>query len=249
MAMNEFIKRDGQIIVNVDHAEAYIPESMFGSEESSASIAYEYGEGFKIIGIFNMKLTNDPNDDLSKAPLRTFNYPNMIETYPSSVTTTKLVLTQNGEEDTYRVFRYVQGDIMMSATMPKAAGNCTKFLNAINSGKLPVTLPYTDILAAWHKNFETNDLTPAVPSLYLQAMLGDKCRYRKDPSKPFRKVYGKDMTNNDYINTNMRGLASYSSVFNALAFEDMGRMLGNSVNMTRRQIPQAISPIEKTLYM
>lgn len=247
--MNEFIKHDGKIIVNVDHAEAYIPESMFGSEESGASIAYEYGEGYKIIGIFNMKVTNDPNDDLSKAPLRTFNYPNMIETYPSGTEKRKIVLTSDGEEDSYRVFKYVQGDIMMSAAMPKAAGNCTKFLNAINSGKLPTTLNYTDILLAWHKNFETNGLTPAVPSLYLQAMLAEKCRYRKDPSIPFRKIYGKNMNNNDYANTNMRGLASYSSVFNALAFEDMGRMLGTSVNMTRRQLPQAISPIEKTLYM
>ena len=49
--------------------------------------------------------------------------------------------------------------------------------------------------------------------------------------------------------TNMRGTAAYSSVFAAQTFEDMGRMLTTSINMTRRNTEQTISPIEKVLYM
>jgi hypothetical protein len=62
-------------------------------------------------------------------------------------------------------------------------------------------------------------------------------------------VYGKDMTSNDYVVTNMRGAAAYSSVFASQSFEDLGRMLTTSVNTSRRDIPQSISPIEKVLYM
>lgn len=247
--MNEFIKRDGKIVVNVDHAEAYIPDDVFGSDESAASIAYEYGEGFKIFGIFNIRLALKADDDILKCPLRTFNFPNMIETYPAASETRTMALMPGDDEQKYRVFIYRQGDIMMDAVMTKSAGNCTKFLNAFSAGKLPNTLPYNDILTIWHKNFETNDLSPACPSMYMQAMIAEKCRCKNDISKSFRKVYGKDMTRSDYITTNMRGTTAHASVFAALSFEDFGRMLGTSVNMTRRQLPQSISPIEKTLYM
>ena len=47
----------------------------------------------------------------------------------------------------------------------------------------------------------------------------------------------------------MRGTAAYSSVFASQIFEDMGRMLTTSVNMSRRKTPQSISPIEKVLYI
>ena len=245
--MDEFIKRDGKIILNVDHADAYIPIEMFGDADSKSSIASEYGEGFRIMGVFNMRLFTSPDQKEKDAPLRTFNYPNMIETYPSSNTNQKLELT--GEESTYKVLHYVQGDVVMPASMPKSADNCTKFLNTITSGKLPVTMPYNDILTAWHRNLEINGITPKIPSMYMQAIIAEKCRYSKDPAIPFRKIYGKDMNHNDYIQTNMRGTAAYSSVFASQTFEDMGRMFGTSIKMTRREIPQKLSPIEKTLYM
>jgi hypothetical protein len=245
--MNEFIKRDGKIILNVDHMDAYIPLDMFSSDESKSAIAAEYGEGFKILGIFNVRLFMTPDQSEKDAPLRTFNYPNMIETYPSSFTNRKLDLT--GEEMPYKVLHYTQGDVVMPASMPKSANNCTKFLNTLTAGKLPNTMPYSDIIVAWHKNMDTNGITPPIPSMYMQAIVAEKCRSRKDPSLSFRKVYGKNMSSNEYIMTNMRGTAAYSSVFASQTFEHMGRMFGTSVNMTRRDIPQNVSPIEKTLYM
>lgn len=247
--MNEFIKRDGQIIVNVDHAIAYIRSDLFKDEETKASIATEYGEGFRVLGAFNMRLSNNPDEDIEKTPLRTFNFPNMIETYPSSNEKKTLALTPTSEEIDYRLLHYRQGDIMMSATMPKSADNVVKYLDALTGGKLPNTIPYNDLFLSWISNFESNDNFPNIPGMYLQAIIAEKCRSRKDPSTPFRKIYGKNMSSNDYITTNMRGTAAYSSVFASQAFEHMGRMLHTSVNMTRRNIPQNVSPIEKTLYM
>ena len=245
--MNEFIKRDGKIILNADHADAYIPADMFSDAENKSAIASEYGEGFLIMGLFNIRIFTSPDQKDNDVPLRTFNYPNMIETYPSSSTIQKLNFT--GEEESYRVLHYIQGDEIMPSSMPKAANNCTKFLNAITAGKIPNTIPYNDILVTWHRNLESNGISPKIPSMYMQAIIAEKCRYFKDPSKAFRKIYGKDMSRNDYMMTNMRGTAAYSSVFASQVFEDMGRMLGTSINITRRDIPQNISPIEKTLYM
>lgn len=248
--MNEFIKKDGNIIVNVDHAEAYIPASMFDNSDRQSAIASYYGEGFNILGIFNIRLSNDPNQtDMSKLPLRTFNYPNMIQTYPSSNANVMMQLTNDDEPIKYKVLRYVQGDIMMSDNMPKSGDNAVKFMHAVISGKLPNTIPYNDILTAWLQNLETNSANPGVPILFIQCIISEICRYEKNPSMQFRKIYGKDMSSNDYITTNMRGTAAYSSVFASQIFENMGHMLTTSVNMSRRGTTQSISPIEKVLYI
>lgn len=249
--MNEFIKKDGNIIVNVDHAEAYIPVDMFSTnEESSAALASSYGEGFKILGLFNIRLSNDPNqEDMSKLPLRTFSYPNMIITYPSSSAEVTLSLVKGEEPIRYKVLRYVQGDVMMSDSMPKDGDNAVQFMRAVINGKLPSTIPYNDVFTAWIRNLESNSSNPGIPLLYLQCIISEVYRSKKNPSDQFRKVYGKDMTSNEYTTTNMRGTAAYSSVFASQIFEDMGRMLTTSVNMTRRNLPQSISPIEKVLYI
>ena len=247
---NEFIKRDGQIIVNVDHAEAYIPADLFVDEENSTAIAVTYGEAFKVMGIFNLRLSNsNDEDDIESQPLRTFNYPNMITTYPSSSYTKEMSLDGKSDPIKYVVLKYTRGDIMMSATMPKNGDNAVKFLTVLTQGKLPNTLKYNDIITLWHKNLDSNSTNPGVPSLYMQCVISELYRDAKNPSLQFRKTYGKNPNNNDYIVFNMRAAAAYSSVFSAQVFEDMGRMLTTSVNMCRRDLPQSISPIEKVLYM
>jgi hypothetical protein len=222
---------------------------MFDSEDRNSAIASTYGEGYRILGIFNMRLAN-VDTDITKSTLRTFSYPNMIETYPSSTTkNVELSLTKDSEPIKYRVFHYVQGDIMMSASMPQSGDNTVMFLKAVTGGKIPQTLPYNDVLTAWLTNLESNSINPGIPALYIQCIIAEMYRSKADPTQPFRKVYGKDMSSQEYLVTNMRGTAAYSSVFASQIFEDMGRMLTTSINMTRREIPQSVSPIEKSLYM
>lgn len=247
---NEFIRKDDNIIVNTDHAEAYIPEDLFKDEESNSAIATAYGEAFKVMGLFNMRVSNSSDEsDLDNAPLRTFNYPNMITTYPTSSYVKEMALTPNDEPIKYRVLHYTRGDIMMSATMAKNADNAVKFLNMLTRGKIPTTLSYNDIMTAWLANLESNSVNPGIPYLYMQCIIAEIYRSKKDPTIPFRKVYGKNMNSNEYAVSNMRGTAAYSSVFTAQVFEDMGRMLTTSINMCRRGITQDPSPIEKVLWM
>lgn len=248
--MNEFISKDGNIIVNVDHAEAYIPADNFTEEDKQSSIASVYGEGFRILGLFNMRVSNNQNEaGLRDQPLRTFSFPNMIDTHPSSNTDEVLSLIPGEEPVRYKVLKYTRGDIMMSSTMAQSGDNAVKFMKAVIGGKLPNTLAYNDIFNAWVTNLDSNGTNASIPFMYLQAIIAELCRSKKDLSVSFRKVYGNDMKSNDYVMTNMRGTAAYSSVFAAQTFEDMGRMLTTSINMTRRGTKQTISPIEKVLYM
>lgn len=261
--MNEFIRSDGYIIVNVPYAEAYIPESLFKpvdkESEITSAVAFEYGEGINVVGCFNMRFMESDTQNRDKVPVRTFNYPSPIETYPTStLKNQKIRLTSaddeneiNGDESDevrYRVLQYYKGDIMMSATSTEAVANCEKFLNMMTSGKIPNTIPYSSLEKIWQANFDMNGVNPGTPSVSLQSVIAEQCRWVRDPRIPFRKVIGAGKGNeNDYVMVNMRSVASYNSTFSALTFEDMGQMLISSINMSRNNVKQNKSPIEKVL--
>ncbi len=252
---NEFISKDGKIIVNCDLMEAYIPLDLFDDDRASidivhSAVASTFGDGFKLVGLFNIRYANggDADKKITEAPLKTFNYPNIIETYPSSSSNRKMQLGSDDEPIMYKVLKYFRGDIMMDANIKRDSDNCVKFLDMLNKGKIPSTIPYADVYNAWIKNIEINQANPQVPYMILQFIIASlyKCNY--NITQPFRIEYGKNMNSNDYYTTNIRGSVASSSIFANQTFEHMSRMLTNAVNITRRDLPQEPSPIEKTLY-
>lgn len=251
---NEFIVSGDNIVVNVPYAEAYIPVELFKNVEKesqlNSAVAFMDGSAVTTVGIFNMRLF--PTDDPSireKVPIRTFNYPSPITTYPDDVVKMKLTLGDI-EEQEYSVLQYTRGSIMMPVNNPKDSGNCEKFLNMMMRGKIPNTIPYSHILEIWNKNFQINGIAPGVPSVILQAIIAEQARCKDDPTIPFRKHIGVGKAGeNDYVFANVRTVASYTSVFNALTFEDMSQMLTTSINMTRSGTTQNKSPVEKVLSM
>ena len=251
----EFIKKDGKIIVNVDLLYAYIPDALFNEEQVSvdvvhSAVASTFGDGFKVVGVFNIRYANgdDAAKKIDNTPLKTFVYPNLIETYPTNARSERISF--KGEEpELYRVFEYNRGDIMMDAKIKRDTDNCVKFLDMISKGKVPSTIRYEDVYLAWVKNVEVNDFNPEVTYLIMQYIIATLYKRRKNIDQQFRFEYGKDMTSNDYYTTNIRGSVASSSVFANQTFEHMGRMLGNAVNITRRDLDQEPSPIEKVLYL
>lgn len=251
---NEFIISGDNIVVNVPYAEAYIPDELFKSIEKesqlNSAVAFMDGSAVTTVGVFNMRIF--PSEDPSirdTLPLRTFNYPSPITTYPDDVVKMKLSLGDT-EEQTYAVLQYTRGAIMMPVNNPKDSGNCEKFLNMMMRGKIPSTIPYSHILETWNKNFVINGIAPGVPSVILQAIIAEQARCKDDPTIPFRKKIGAGKAGeNDYLFANVRTVASYTSVFNALTFEDMSQMLTTSINMTRSGVTQNKSPVEKVLSM
>ena len=253
---NEFIKKDGKIIVNVDLLRAYIPKDLFDDDRVSidivhSAVASSFGDGFKLVGIFNIRYANgdDAAKTIESSPLKTFMYPNMIETYPSNSYDTNIALNKDDEPESYRVLEYNRGDIMMDAAIKKDIDNCTKFLDLINKGKIPNTVKYEDVYTAWVKNVEINDFDPKVMYVVMQYIIASLYKRRSNIDQQFRFEYGKNMNSNDYYTTNIRGSVASSSVFANQTFEHMGRMLGNAINITRRGLDQEASPIEKVLYL
>lgn len=78
----------------------------------------------------------------------------------------------------------------------------------------------------------------------------EMCRSRKDITIPFRKEYGTGKVDpTHYIQTNMDNVAAATSVFSGIAFQRTTEKLASSINMTKNNIEQRRSPIEKVLSM
>lgn len=252
---NEFImSTDGEnVLLNVPYAEAYIPYDIIGDPQKGNPVAYRYGDGFRTIGLFNIRFYNSDQDDRASSPLRTFKYPNVITTYPSdSGEVSTLQLDPNMEPDKYCILKYYEGDVIMSVASASqmSSKSCEVYMNQLIMGKLPKGINYMDMYFSWVKNFQINGQNPGVPFVTLQMIVAANCRYAKDPSIEFRKVVNNpDVKMTDYEVHNMVDIASASSVFNALTFERYGDMLTSSLNMSKQDKKQITTPLEEVLYM
>lgn len=261
--MNEFIKDGDFIYVNAPYMEAYIPEELFSKDgEKESAIAYEYGEGYRLIGEFMVRVFNNPPDAYTddqlaslreKTKLRTFVYPNMITTFPSDTEKLKLSLSNNpeAEPEAYRVFKYERGDIMMESRIRKDISNCEKYFDILCKGKIPESIPYADQIELMEKNYAINDLGFGVPGVTREAIIATLCRSKEDPKIPFRMIAGKSDSYdpNGYMMLNMRQVTAYTNVMTSLTFEDQGSMLASSINISRSGKKQTETPFEKILSM
>ncbi len=250
--MKEFIRQGEDILLNANFAEAYIPASLFreiDAEVPKAAISYMVGTEVHTMGIFNIRIMDSDTTPVEKYPLQTFIYPTAIVTYPSDVIQRRMkLLDTDEEEELYYVLQYMRGDIMMASRVVQSSDNCEAFINMVLQGKIPTTIAYDKLLEIWEKNFAINGIDSGVPSTSLQMVLSEMNRCRNIPQEQFRKIAGKggaDM--HSYLPANMRSVASYTNVLNALSFENMGEMLTTSINITRSHKPQTRTPLEKAI--
>jgi len=252
--MGVFIKDEDYIYLDAPYMEAYIEKDLFepaDRADKASVIAAMVGDSFHLIGVFNVRVFNDPDADREKIKLRTFCYPNLIETKPSEFTQMKLTLTDSLPETQYYVLKYYRGDIVMQSKVKKDSLNSEKYLNMMMSAKLPDSIPYKDLSSLWLKNFNINDVGLGVPVVTIEAMVATLCRDKNNPKNPYRMIAGKNVNYDQqgYLPINARQVTSYTNVMSALTFEDMGTMLTSSINMSRSNTGQSESPFEDILRM
>lgn len=240
---DEFVADDTYIYLNTPYAEAYVAEYLFNKNDDEGSSAREYGEGFELIGIFNMRFFYKEDYDREKAPVETLNIPTIIETYPSS--STSMTLTINGVEERFRVFQYERGDIFTKKFLQKHYLNCVRFIDLLLAGYIPKTFNYDDINELWTTNFDIMGVDPGVPDIVKQMIISKLYRNAKDPSQEFAMVAGTPgVKPTDYVTMNPRQIVANSSVVASLGFEDFGEQLGASILTTKKNIKQTRSPVE-----
>ena len=225
-----------------------MPERIDKDIEHSA-IATSVGDSFRIIALLNARVAMTPNDKIEDSKLYTLNYPQVVITSPSKSSEETLSFYKDDEPTRFVVLKYTTGDILMPVQNPENVDNCIKFLNLLIKGQIPKTIKYEDIFKAWKTNIEMNSVDLGIPDVYMQHMIAEIYRDRKNPREPFRKTYGKDMSSNAYVPYNARDLVGISSVFASQTFEHISRMMITSVNTSRRGLPQNRSPVEECLWL
>lgn len=244
-----FVTDNDSVYMNSPYAEAYIPEALFqDADEDTESIIYRAdGNGFKCIGLFNMRFFDKEDYNREAGKLYTLSFPTGIFTFPSSSTTE--TITINGVTDKFRVFHYEKGDLMMSAVGQQNPLNCEVYIKLLLSGKLPNTLDYPDVFKLWDINFDINGYDPGVPEILKQMIVAKLYRDKKDYTREFRMSAGTGKVKmTDYITMSPREITANSSVLAGLAFEDFTNALNSGLLMSKRGTSQKKSPVEEVIF-
>lgn len=122
------------------------------------------------------------------------------------------------------------------------------FLDFFNSGKLPSTVNYSDLPAFYKEAAAKNGLSLGVPSTLVSLMVGEMARDTNDTSIAYRRSAGKHGKENDYEMWGIKTLAQNSSVFSALAFENISKAVRVGVKISSSGQIQQESPIEKAIH-
>lgn len=250
MLKGAFFTEDERIYVNAPYMEGYIPKRLFKDNDGESTIACYYGEGIKTIGIFAVRVFTSEDMPRDKVELRTFAYPNPIETYPSEITEEKLQLFPSDKGEVYVVLKYHKGDLMMDELTKKDTLNCEKFINMVTKGKLSQSIPYDVAEQLWMSNMSINGFDPGVPGIVPQLILSEMYRNPSNPIEQFRKIASnKGVTMRDGIWYNMNEVSAFTNVLSALSFERISDKITTSINMTKSGVKQNRSPVEKVLTM
>lgn len=244
--LSQMLKDDGEnIVFNGDYMEAYIPEFYF-----EGKLAEDYGQSIRVFGLFNVRTFSKGKP----MKLETFNVPTMIYMFPSEMEKKKdlqLVPGDDSDVENYRIAKFYRGNVIMPNSIPQDASNVELFLDLLTRGKVPKTIPYSQVLQVWQKNLAINGVKLGVTSTVLEIIISEIYRNKKKPEETFSKIIGKEPSTSEfsYRTANIREICARNSTFAALTFEDMDQMITSSLNINKYNKQESSSPIEKIIKM
>ena len=244
MDFSSYVRKDGDYIRLVkQYAEIYIPMDFFSLDEG---FAQDYGRKVKAMGLLNMGFFENGKF----VEFKTINLPTWIELESGIYDERSVQLPGDDFKTMCKVLKYSEGDKIMPSSVEEDSSNAELFLKFITQGKLPQTIPYEKAISVWLKNQKMNSVHLGVPSVILELILSAAYRDRHNLTNKFAWVYAKDpkkVSQFDYKMASIREICRYTSTFTALTFEDIDSMVTSSVNRTRQNIPEPVSPVETTI--
>lgn len=244
--LKNFLKDDGEnIVFTGSYMEAYIPEFYF-----EGKMGEDYGTSMRVLGLFNVRLFDENGKGMK---LETFNVPSMITIFPTEIEPRRNVqlIADDDEVEDYRVAKFFKGNIIMRNGLQQDASNVELFLDVLFRGKIPRTIPYSQVQAIWQKNLDMNNVKLGVTSTILGVIIKEVYRNKKKPEETFAQVIGRNPKSSEYAyrRANIRQICAWNSTFAALTFEDMDAMITSSLNTKRYKKQESESPIEKIVKM
>lgn len=223
------------------YMEAYLSSFLF-----EKGLAKEIGENIETFGIFNIITYNDI-EGKSPNPIRLFNVPATIMTYPSIIETKMIDLHKTGEAEPFVVLKYYQNDLFCPTFVAKNSLYFKNFLEILVGGKIPTSTPYDAIFDMWKKNMDISGLDYDVSDSVYETVISEIYRCKSKPEMRFGMIMGSDPNHSpyDYRTANPRTIAKLNSTFTGVTFENMDEMLLSGVNNSTSNRKENVSPMEK----
>ena len=223
-AIDSFLAKKGDSLVALAPIEILIPKRNF-----DVNIASEVDETIQTFGSF-----------LIMAGKKKFKVK-----FPLKLALNVFERTSDSE---FVILAYKANDIVIDKmTYFKGPKPANVFLDLFTSGKF-VDMTQEELVKLLNDNVRLNGASTGMNSELAEVMISELVRYKKDPSIPYRMVSNKvEETPENAIFMPIKDVARVSSVFAALAFEDIKKAVQASVFMTRTDQTQVVSPIEKAV--
>ena len=225
-AIDSFLVKKGDSLVALAPIDILIPKRNF-----DVNLASEVDETIQTFGTFAIRSGDGKRNFNVKFPLKL-----SLNVFDRTSDTENIILHYKANDIVIDRMTYFKG--------PKPAN---AFLDLFTSGKF-VGLTQEELVKLLNDNVRLNGASTGMNSELAEVMISELVRYKKDPSIPYRMVSNKvPETPENAIFMPIKEVARTSSVFAALAFEDVKKAVQASVFMTRTDQEQVVSPIEKAV--
>lgn len=233
-----FLKRDkDSLLFSLPEGELifYVPELFF--ERNYAEFNGEY---VSLIGILDYAIFNK---DGKHSGLKRFNFPSKFTCKPREIEKIKSVkLTEFSKEQDYRLLKFGKNDeVISSVFVAKDVENAEYFYKMFLCGKIPTTIPYTELQNYFIENINLNGADYGLNMQLFGIIVAEMCRDIKDIKKLFRHT---DMKNKyAYQTIDIKQAPKYISPYSAITSENWDEAVVNAMMNKNTKY----TPMEKLL--
>lgn len=242
MATKSPFRSDGKFIYcEADKIEFMIPNSFF---TKTPKYGEDLGMKLKVFGLFPVAYWFG-----NTKTVKTMNNPFYIIIEKSTDVIETRDIPGEGETECFVVI-YLKGQKIMESTIVEDSDDAVTFLRSfITSGKIPKTIPYSQVPAVWSRNQELSGVNFGIRSETEEIILALMYRNKKNLGEKFASVFGRDLdvSEYDYAEASIRQICQYASTFTSLTFEDMDSMITTSLNRKRNKGKETFTPVEDIL--
>lgn len=230
---------DGKIVCIADEMRIYIPVEYFNKET-----AIWFGDKVKTYGNFIVSFINGTTEKFFQ-----FDISINVSVCFTEQLQGNFKLPGTNSEEAYFVLKNFKDEVFIeSSSHVQSLDDAKAFMNSLNGGKIPTSIPYSEMVSRIEYNMEINNIGVPVPSIVLEVMVGEMARDEKDEFTPFRKIAGRSGAEAGYTFCKLKELPNLNSVFAGVAFEDINKSIQQAVRLTIEDRPQKKQPIEDIIY-
>ena len=235
-----FSEKDNQVLFTGKYMEVYIPYYYIDSKMLRIN-----AKSITSLGIFLFRVFKN-EDKKDHAKMHVYKLPCRIDMKPTNYHKDKISV--NGTVYEMLVLQFYTNDVFIDSTVIVQDDDLVNdYITFYHNGKIPNFIKYDDVVMSELNCILINKMKYPVPMTLFEAICSEINRDINDISKSCRKSMANGAGERDYKPVSISQIPSFNSTFTSITFEDIDYQLTSSVNRTRYNKEDIISPIEKTI--